>query len=140
MSDEYLIQDSRSYVGNCVLWWREHGRGYTTDIDDAGRFTEEVARQVHLLKRFRVHEVEVLAVVVKVLHFMLFKSRLLNAVFRGEAMLHHGARGEFAHLNLDKAAEVARGAVLRLHHEVGLAVELDDLAFADVVGCGHGGR
>jgi hypothetical protein len=41
---------------------------------------------------------------------------------------------------LDEGAEVAGRAVLRLHDEVRLAVELDDLAFADVVGCGHGGR
>ena len=44
MSDEvYLIQDKRAYVGNCVLWWRAEGHGYTTDFDDAGRFTKEEA-------------------------------------------------------------------------------------------------
>jgi hypothetical protein len=27
--------------------------------------------------------------------------------------------------------------MLRFHHEMGFAVEFDDLAFADIVGCGH---
>ena len=47
------------------------------------------------------------------------------------------AVAQIAHLDLDECAQVSRGAMLRFHDEVGLAVELDDLAFADVVGCGH---
>lgn len=35
---EYFIQDARSYVGNAVLWWRHEGRGYTVDLNAAGRF------------------------------------------------------------------------------------------------------
>jgi hypothetical protein len=44
---------------------------------------------------------------------------------------------EVPQLDLDEGAEVAGRAVLRIHVEVRLAVDLDDLAFADVVGCGH---
>ena len=39
----YLIQ----YIGACgneALWWRPEGAGYTTNIDDAGRFTEKRAK------------------------------------------------------------------------------------------------
>lgn len=36
--DLYYLQDSRSYVGNCVLWWRPQGAGYTCDIEDAGTY------------------------------------------------------------------------------------------------------
>lgn len=33
---DYYVQDSRTFVGNCVSWWRTKGSGYTCDIDDAG--------------------------------------------------------------------------------------------------------
>lgn len=42
MSNEYYIQDKRDYVGNDMLWWRKGG-GYTTDIDQAEVFSEEMA-------------------------------------------------------------------------------------------------
>lgn len=42
-SGVYLIQDTRQYVGNCILWWCHEGKGYTTEFDKAGRFTEEQA-------------------------------------------------------------------------------------------------
>ena len=38
---EFYVQDKRQYVGNCILWWRENGNGYTTNIDEAGVFTEK---------------------------------------------------------------------------------------------------
>jgi len=44
---KYYIQDSRQYVGNCLLLWREKGAGYTTHIDDAGLFSEEAAQKIH---------------------------------------------------------------------------------------------
>lgn len=39
----YLIQ----YIGACgneALWWRPKGAGYTTNVDEAGRFTEKRAK------------------------------------------------------------------------------------------------
>ena len=40
MSEErYLIQDTRSYCGNAVMWWCVGRKGYTTDIDKAGRYS-----------------------------------------------------------------------------------------------------
>lgn len=41
------VQDSRSYVGNCPLWWRPEGKGYTTNLDDAGRYTFDEAMRMH---------------------------------------------------------------------------------------------
>jgi len=32
---KYYIQDKRQTVGNCILFWREEGRGYTTNLDEA---------------------------------------------------------------------------------------------------------
>lgn len=40
---KYLIQ----YIGACgneALWWRPEGAGYTTNVDEAGRFTEKRAK------------------------------------------------------------------------------------------------
>jgi hypothetical protein len=42
----YFIQDARQYVGNCVLWWCPDGGGYTTQIDEAGRYSEEKAKEI----------------------------------------------------------------------------------------------
>jgi hypothetical protein len=37
----YYIQDTRGYVGNCVLWWQLKNSGYTTNIDLAEKYTKE---------------------------------------------------------------------------------------------------
>lgn len=41
----WYLQDSRSFVGNDVLWWRKGGNGYTTDLRDAETYTHEQAEQ-----------------------------------------------------------------------------------------------
>jgi len=38
-TDRYYIQDNRSYCGNCILFWRPEGAGYTTHLDDAGIYS-----------------------------------------------------------------------------------------------------
>lgn len=40
---KYLIQCIGA-CGNEALWWRPEGAGYTTNVDEAGRFTEERAK------------------------------------------------------------------------------------------------
>jgi hypothetical protein len=47
MSDLYYLQDSRSYVGNDVLWWAKDGKGYTTDLSKAHIFTKAEAVSRH---------------------------------------------------------------------------------------------
>ena len=42
---KYYIQN-RLPVGNCVLWWREGGNGYTCDLDKAGLFDETEAPKI----------------------------------------------------------------------------------------------
>lgn len=37
----YYVQDKRTFVGNCVSWWRPHSAGYACDIDDAGTYSGE---------------------------------------------------------------------------------------------------
>lgn len=36
----YYIQNS-GYIGNAMIWWRKGGKGYTSYIADAGRFSEK---------------------------------------------------------------------------------------------------
>lgn len=48
MSEEkpelFYVQDARSYVGNSVVWWCPDSRGYTINLDKAGKYTaKEVA-------------------------------------------------------------------------------------------------
>lgn len=49
MSDQNLfyLQDSRSYVGNDILWWGKKGCGYTTDLSKAEVYTKEDAVGQH---------------------------------------------------------------------------------------------
>lgn len=42
----YCIQDTRSFVGNSVVWWRVGGHGYTPDIDEAWILPEVDARRI----------------------------------------------------------------------------------------------
>jgi hypothetical protein len=41
--DLWYLQDTRSYVGNDVLWWAKDGNGYTTDVSKAHAYTREKA-------------------------------------------------------------------------------------------------
>lgn len=44
MSEEkqkYYILDSKSPAGNCAVWWRPSGMGYTRDLREAGVYTKE---------------------------------------------------------------------------------------------------
>jgi hypothetical protein len=35
---KYYLIDTRNPIGNCALFWRPNGAGYTTDLKDAGLF------------------------------------------------------------------------------------------------------
>jgi hypothetical protein len=47
MSDLFYLQDSRQVVGNDMLWWRENGKGYTTDLREAATFSRDDAQRMH---------------------------------------------------------------------------------------------
>lgn len=47
MSDEFYLQDSRSYVGNDMLFWANEGNGYTTDISKADVYSQQKAVAQH---------------------------------------------------------------------------------------------
>lgn len=43
---KYYIQDTRSYVGNCIVFWGSNWSGYVTDINKAGLYSEEEAKKI----------------------------------------------------------------------------------------------
>jgi len=49
--DEFYLQDSRTYVGNDVMWWAKGGNGYTTDLSKAEVYTREEAQRQHDMRR-----------------------------------------------------------------------------------------
>ena len=49
--DLFYLQDSRSYVGNDVLWWAKGGNGYTTDLSKAQTYTADEAQRQHNARR-----------------------------------------------------------------------------------------
>lgn len=42
----YYIQDTRSYIGNCMVFWGPNQSGYVTDIRKAGLYSEKAAREI----------------------------------------------------------------------------------------------
>jgi hypothetical protein len=46
-ADEFYLQDSRSYVGNDMLFWAKEGKGYTTDLRLAQVYTKVDAVAQH---------------------------------------------------------------------------------------------
>lgn len=40
----FYILDARTIVGNCALWWRPNGAGYTTQLEEAGLYEEADAK------------------------------------------------------------------------------------------------
>jgi hypothetical protein len=42
----YLIQDTRTCVGNCASFWRPKSQGYTCNVEEAGRYTKEEAESI----------------------------------------------------------------------------------------------
>jgi rubrerythrin len=47
VSDQFYLQDSRSYVGNDMLFWAVKGNGYVTDVSKAEVYTKAEAVAQH---------------------------------------------------------------------------------------------
>lgn len=47
----FYVQDTRQYVGNCMVWWRGDNNGYTCDIREARIFSKGDAKQICKRKR-----------------------------------------------------------------------------------------
>lgn len=42
----YYIADTRTVVGNCTLWWGKDSRGYVCDLNKAGEYSADEAREI----------------------------------------------------------------------------------------------
>ena len=43
----YYLQDSRSFIGNCMMWHRKGGSGYTSNLDEAEKYTFAAVMRMH---------------------------------------------------------------------------------------------
>jgi hypothetical protein len=41
-NDLYYLQDTRQIVGNCALWWKLNGQGYTCNLDEAWKIDPNI--------------------------------------------------------------------------------------------------
>ena len=41
LSKLYYVQDTRTYVGNCMLWWAKNNKGYTCHLAKAHVYTQQ---------------------------------------------------------------------------------------------------
>lgn len=64
----YFVQDTRSVVGNCALWWGPDSAGYVCDLREAGVYTgaetkgmrdTDLPWPVEAVQPFVVHHVRV---------------------------------------------------------------------------------
>lgn len=46
MAKKYYVQDTRTYVGNSMTWWKHDDFGYVCDIREARIFTEDEAKLI----------------------------------------------------------------------------------------------
>ena len=46
----FYLQDSRSHIGNDVLWWAKGGNGYTTDLREAHVYAQAEAVAQHNMR------------------------------------------------------------------------------------------
>ncbi|MBB1630260.1 Lar family restriction alleviation protein [Cupriavidus sp. UME77] len=42
----FYVQDTRQFVGNCVMWWGKNHRGYVSRLNEAGRYTLDEASRI----------------------------------------------------------------------------------------------
>jgi uncharacterized protein YqiB (DUF1249 family) len=46
----YYLQDTRDFVGNSMLWWRQNGAGYCCDVREAHAYTKAQAYAQHKMR------------------------------------------------------------------------------------------
>ncbi len=49
-SQKFYVQDTRQYVGTCMLWWEEGSCGYTYNLSEAKVFTQDEIDKMYSIK------------------------------------------------------------------------------------------
>ena len=44
--NELFYITTGEYIGNAMIWWGQNSRGYTTDINQAGKYSREKAESI----------------------------------------------------------------------------------------------
>ncbi|MCU7542970.1 hypothetical protein [Riemerella anatipestifer] len=52
---KYYIR-RQGYVGNALIWWKANSNGYTVDIREAGKYTEEEAKETCKRKTIQTYQ------------------------------------------------------------------------------------
>ncbi len=42
----FYVQDTRQFVGNCVMWWGKNCSGYVTRLNEAGKYPLDEASRI----------------------------------------------------------------------------------------------
>src|SRR5690606_12673537 len=100
------------------------------------RIAESLLVEREHLERLAVHEVVVRAVVVEVLEIVRLHLGPLDGVGGAEAVLEHVPAAQIPHLHLHERAQVAGRVVMEVDDPARIAVEDDDVSFANLRG-GH---
>src|SRR4029453_166364 len=110
-----------------------------TFLQVAGDVAELFVRQRELLVRLSIHEVIAVAVAVQVLYRPQLHLRLDDPILGLERPIEDVSGGQVADLGLPQRRGAARRRALEMHieHDVGLAVELDTTAAAELTCVGH---
>ncbi len=46
MPEELYYIQNKGYCGNCLIWWREGGHGYTCNLNEAWKLPKEEAERI----------------------------------------------------------------------------------------------
>ena len=95
---------------------------------------DNVGRNLDLLVVLLVHEVEAFAVLVEVRIFVILDMGALDLVGRLVALRGLHAVGHPAHIDLRGGRALARMEVFRGEDDIELAVDVDDVALAELAG------
>ena len=99
-----------------------------------GLIPDDIGRQCDLVVVLHVHEMEAVAVLIKELVFAVFHMGAFDLLGRLVALCHLYAVADPTHVDLGGGRALAGVEALGIENDVELAVEIDDIAFAERAG------
>ena len=102
-----------------------------------GVLTHGTLVERELLVGLLIHHVHAAMVLIQDLHLLRIETRFLEEISGGQSLIERVARDEIAEPHLHERPEVARSPVRKVHDAARLAVDHENMPFADI-GCFHG--